>query len=64
MISTLKDYAMANYETGGHWIVETYSDSDYQRVIDAAGGDVKKAGAALKSEWDFLTTRENECGDY
>ena len=64
MIDTLKAYALANYEAGGHWIVETYSDADYQRTLDEAGGDVKKAGAAIKSEWDFLTMRENECGDY
>jgi len=63
-IETLEAYALANYEAGGHWIVETFGPGDYQAVVDAAGGDITKAKAALKKEWLFTNMRESEAGDY
>ena len=62
--ATLEAYAMSNYEDGGHWVVETYTDSDYQAIIDEAAGDADKAKAALKKAWLFLVMQERECGDY
>lgn len=64
MIDTLKAYALANYEAGGHWIAETYDTADYVRALEKAGGSVSKAKAALKNEWLFLNMREAEAGDY
>ena len=61
---TLKAYAMQHYEAGGHWIVETYGDADYQAVLDEAGGNMAKAKSALKKAWLFLVERQAEAGDY
>ena len=64
MIKTLEAYAMQHYETGGHWVVETYETADYQAALDAAGGDIDKAKAAIKRAWLFLVEQERECGDF
>jgi len=61
---TLEAYAMQHYEAGGHWIVETFGPADYQAIVDAAGGNMAKAKAALKREWLFLVAQERECSDY
>lgn len=61
---TLKAYAMQHYEAGAHWIVETYGDTDYQAVLDEAGGNMAKAKAALKKAWRFLVEQQAEAGDY
>lgn len=61
---TLEAYAMQHYEAGGHWIVETYNDADYQAVLDEAGGNMAKAKAALKKAWLFLVEQQAEAGDY
>ena len=63
-IEILEAYALANYEAGGHWIVETFGPADYQAIVDAASGDMTKAKAALKKEWLFMNMRESEAGDY
>ena len=63
-IKTLEAYALANYETGGHWIAETYGAADYQAVLDEAGGNMAKAKAALKKAWLFLVAQQAEAGDY
>ncbi len=64
MIDTLKAHALANYETGGHWIVETYGQSDYARTLAEAGNDIEAAKAMLEKAWLFLEEREAEAGDY
>lgn len=64
MIDTLKAYALANYEAGGHWIAETYSHADYARTLAETGGDVDAAKAMLEKAWLFLNMREAEAGDY
>lgn len=64
MIKTLEAYAMQHYEAGGHWIVETYGDADYQAVLDEAGDDIVAAKAMLEKAWLFLNMREAEAGDY
>ena len=61
MIDQLKAYAMEHYEAGGHWIFETYSDADYQREIDFAGGSFAKAKKALKLEWKIINEQSSNC---
>jgi len=60
----LEAYAVQHYETGGHWIVETYGIADYQATLDAAGGDIDEAKAAIKRAWLFQVEQESNCGDY
>jgi len=50
-IEALESYAMAHYETGGHWVIETFSRSEYQEALDAAGGCVETAKEALRKWW-------------
>ena len=57
----LEAYAMSHYEAGGHWVAETYSDSDYQAIIDEAEGDADKAKAATKAAWLSLVAQQREC---
>ena len=60
MIDQLKAYAMLHYEAGGHWVAETYSNADYQREIDEAGGSIRKAKKAMKAYWLLMNMREKE----
>lgn len=64
MIETLKAYAAAHYEDGGHWIAETYGAADYRAALAQAGNDLEKAKAALKKKWCLLNARQADAGDY
>lgn len=59
-IETLKQYACANYEAGGHWIAETYSDDEYAEVLSECGG-VKAAKTRLRELWELFNDREKNC---
>ena len=61
-MNTLEQYAMDHYSEGGHWVFETYSDDDYQKVLDEAKGDLEAAKAEIKARWLFLVEQETECG--
>jgi hypothetical protein len=63
MIKELEAYAMANYDKGGHWIVECWEDSDYQGIIDEMK-TLEKCKKALKSLWNVTNERESNCMDY
>jgi hypothetical protein len=54
-------YATENYERGGHWIVECWSQADYEDLLVSVGGDVAKAKEFLKDSWEFTNEREREC---
>jgi hypothetical protein len=60
----LEAYAIQHYSAGGNWIAETYETADYQQVVDAAGGDIDEAKAAIKRAWLFQVEQESNCGDY
>jgi len=60
----LKEYALEHYDTGGHWVYETYADSDYQEVLDRCGGNILKACKYLKKSWGATTAYAAECGDF
>ena len=60
-IEILKQYALDNYEAGGHWVFETYSDDEYAEVL-ARHPSIKAAKKALKEAWEFCTEQQQECG--
>lgn len=60
-IAILKKYAMDNYEDGGHWVVETYSNADYAEVLGRCSS-LEEAKQALKENWELCVMQEKECG--
>lgn len=53
-IKALEAFALANYENGGHWVYETHESDDYQKRLDAVGGDLEKAKSELKKYWILI----------
>ena len=60
MYKELEAYAMEHYEQGGHWVVESFDKSDYDKYIVLGGGDI--AGAKAKLKW-FWELKEEICQD-
>jgi len=58
--AALEEFAAANYEQGGHWVVETHELVDYVQALRAAGGDVEVAKADLRSGWELQTERAED----
>jgi hypothetical protein len=57
----LEAFASDNYENGGHWVVECFGKADYDRYIEEAKGDLKKACKALKEYWKLIEGRAKDC---
>jgi len=60
-LQVLEQYAMDNYEEGGHWVVETYSEDDYAEVL-ANCHSLEEAKETIKRDWELCVMREKECG--
>ena len=60
-IQALEQFALDNYENGGHWVYETHGADDYQEILDEAVGDLAKAKALLRDYWEFMNERQREC---
>jgi phage-related minor tail protein len=60
-IERLKQHALDNYEEGGHWVAETYSNDDYVEVLDENNGDLEKALKRLRYYWELLVEQERNC---
>jgi hypothetical protein len=60
-VNALKQFALAHYDEGGHWIYECCSDADYVRVLDEFNGDVERAKRMLREDWEFTNERQQEC---
>lgn len=63
MVKALKEFALANYEQGGHWIYETYDDADYEAALAEAEGDLERAKEALKDTWTLFQELEEDCAN-
>lgn len=53
-IEQLKAYALANYENGGHWVIETFDDQRYIETLSKTNNDVEAAKAKLRAYWQLL----------
>jgi len=61
MIDTLENFALENYEAGGHWVYETHEAIDYQAWLDEANGDVEAAKGLIHQYWDLMNERQADC---
>lgn len=59
-VKALKEYVLAHYEDGGHWVYETHGTGDYELVLSSCGS-VEAAKADLKAYWESMNAREQEC---
>lgn len=64
----LKQYALANYEQGGHWVFETRDHADYVELFErhhtgriTEAQAYKKATTALRREWELTNELQSEC---
>ena len=60
-IQQLQQFAMDNYEAGGHWVVECWDAADYNDVLELCGGDVELAKARIQEDWEVTNAQEREC---
>jgi hypothetical protein len=63
-IEQLKTYALANYDNGGDWIVETYSDNDYSNVLDKCLRNVDLAKKQLRAQWELTESVARDIQGY
>ena len=61
VVNALEQYAIDNYEEGGHWVAETYSYKDYVEVLEHNNFNVDEAKKELKQYWEFTNERQREC---
>jgi hypothetical protein len=57
----LEQFAMANYEAGGHWIVECWDAADYNEVLDGCLGDIELAKEMIQAHWQLTNEQERNC---
>lgn len=60
-IQQLQQFAMDNYEAGGHWVAECWDAADYNDVLELCGGDVELAKARIQEDWESTNAQEREC---
>ena len=59
-VEALKKFAYDHYEEGAHWVVETFSDGDYEEVLRSFA-TVDEAKADLQDYWELMVEREMDC---
>jgi len=57
----LEQFALTNYEAGGHWVAECFGPEDYDEYINEARGNLEVAEALLKDYWELVNERERDC---
>ena len=63
-IEQLKTYALAHYDNGAHWIVETYSNDDYSNVLDKCLRNVDLAKKELRAKWELTESVARDVQGY
>jgi len=63
-IEQLKVYAFANYENGAHWILETYSDDDYNNILEQCSRNVNFAKQLLRAKWELTESVARDVQGY
>jgi hypothetical protein len=65
-IKALEQFALDNYDAGGHWIVETYDPEDYALALLRQGSHetidllVAAAKEYLRRDWEHMNILERE----
>jgi hypothetical protein len=60
-IKDLEQFALDNYEEGGHWVYETYDRNDYIVTLFKADGDVEAAKRHLRQYWELMNEQQKNC---
>lgn len=60
VVKVLKDFALANYEEGGHWVYECWGNEDYLQAL-TEGGDLAGAMKVIKDHWEMTCALNREC---
>lgn len=60
-IAELIEFALENYQGGGHWVYECWGDEEYEQVLADCGGDVAKAKLAIERDWQLTNERAQDC---
>jgi len=60
LITQLKQYAIRNYNAGGHWACETFDKEDYADILQQSN-TWEEAKAALKAWCELINEREMDC---
>lgn len=60
-IKDLEQWALDNYEAGGHWVYECFGREDYEEYLTAADGDLSLAKTRLQQHWTLICEREKDC---
>ena len=63
-IEQLKIYALANYDNGGDWIVETYSNDDYNNILEQCSRNVHWAKQLLRAKWELTESVARDVQGY
>lgn len=56
----LEQYALDNYEAGGHWVVECWLEEDYLQAL-TEGGSIEGAKKVIKAYWELVVDQERNC---
>lgn len=60
-VQLLEQYALDNYELGGHWVVECWSTEDYVGLLDECKGNLEKSKRQLRAYWQRVNEQAAEC---
>ena len=59
-IQNLQEFALTNYENGGHWIVECWGVEDYEELLDEEGNSLVRARREMKRCWKMWNERQKD----
>ena len=60
-VEELEQYALDNYEAGGHWVYETYSRAEYVDALECSAYDLDAAKKRIREHWELLVMQERDC---
>lgn len=60
-IQQLQQFALDNYEAGGHWVYECWDAADYNEVLDGCLGDIELAKEMIQAHWQLTNEQERNC---
>ncbi len=60
LVQQLKQYAIDNYNVGGHWAYETYDKDDYIEILQRSN-TFDQAKAALRAWCERVCEQESNC---
>lgn len=59
-IEALRQFALDNYDLGGHWVVETFDNGHYIEALLEGQNDLKAAKEVLREYWTLMNEQQAE----